>query len=183
MFTHRNHLRCVERKGAIYAALNYFEKAGQSIPIMISGTITDASGRLLSGQTVGAFWNAVRHASPMSIGFNCALGAAELHSYTHEISRLADCYVSAYPNRGLPNEFGEYDETIEEMTEAITAYLDEGMVNLIGGCCGTTGSHRCFCGLSQVIFTKKSARTQSQHVTFGPGGAHHYRGQSLCECR
>ena len=77
----------------------------------------------------------------MSIGFNCALGAAELHSYTHEISRLADCYVSAYPNRGLPNEFGEYDETIEEMSEAITAYLDEGMVNLIGGCCGTTPDH------------------------------------------
>ena len=128
-------------KAAIYAALNYFEKAGQSIPIMISGTITDASGRLLSGQTVGAFWSAVRHASPISIGFNCALGAAELHSYTHEISRLADCYVSAYPNRGLPNEFGEYDETIEEMSEAITAYLDEGMVNLIGGCCGTTPDH------------------------------------------
>lgn len=128
-------------KAAIYAALSYFERTGKRLPIMISGTITDASGRLLSGQTVGAFWNSIRHADPLSVGFNCALGARELRTYTQEISELADCFVSAYPNRGLPNEFGEYDETIEEMANAIEEYIDEGMVNLIGGCCGTTPAH------------------------------------------
>jgi len=93
-------------KAAIYAALSYFEQTTHRLPIMISGTITDASGRLLSGQTVGAFWNSIRHAEPLSVGFNCALGARELRAYTQEISELADCFVSAYPNRGLPNEFG-----------------------------------------------------------------------------
>lgn len=128
-------------KAAIFAALSVFEETGTTLPIMISGTITDASGRLLSGQTVEAFWACVRHAKPISVGFNCALGASELRPYMEDISRVADCYISSYPNRGLPNEFGEYDETVDEMVEAMTDYLDNGLVNIIGGCCGTTPEH------------------------------------------
>ncbi|MEX2488256.1 MAG: methionine synthase [Pseudomonadales bacterium] len=128
-------------KAAIFAALNIFEERGMEWPIMISGTITDASGRLLSGQTTEAFWASIKHANPVSVGFNCALGAKELRTYVDEISRVADCYVSAYPNRGLPNEFGEYDETVEEMVEAMEDYLKSGLVNIIGGCCGTTAEH------------------------------------------
>ncbi len=128
-------------KAAIFAALSTFEELGYELPIMISGTITDASGRLLSGQTVEAFWASVRHAKPVSIGFNCALGADELRPYMEDIARVADCYVSAYPNRGLPNEFGEYDETVAEMVRSIKDYLESGLVNIIGGCCGTTPEH------------------------------------------
>jgi 5-methyltetrahydrofolate--homocysteine methyltransferase len=128
-------------KAAIYAALEVFEDLETEYPIMISGTITDASGRLLSGQTVEAFWASIRHAKPISVGFNCALGANELRPYMEDISRIADCYVSTYPNRGLPNEFGEYDETIPEMVEAIEQYLEKGLVNILGGCCGTTPGH------------------------------------------
>ncbi|MCB1694411.1 MAG: homocysteine S-methyltransferase family protein, partial [Pseudomonadales bacterium] len=128
-------------KAAIYAALSVFEETGKELPIMISGTITDASGRLLSGQTVEAFWASIRHAKPLSVGFNCALGASELRPYMEDISRIADCYVSSYPNRGLPNEFGEYDETVAQMVEAMKDYLDNSLVNIIGGCCGTTPEH------------------------------------------
>ncbi len=128
-------------KAAIYAALSVFEEIGEELPIMISGTITDASGRLLSGQTVEAFWASIRHANPISVGFNCALGADELRPYMEDISKIADCYVSSYPNRGLPNEFGEYDETVEQMVASMTDYVDHGLVNIIGGCCGTTPEH------------------------------------------
>ncbi|HKI74532.1 MAG TPA: methionine synthase, partial [Pseudomonadales bacterium] len=128
-------------KAAIFAALSVFEEIGDELPIMISGTITDASGRLLSGQTVEAFWASVRHARPLSVGFNCALGATELRPYMEDIARIADCNVSSYPNRGLPNEFGEYDETVDEMVTAIRDYLDSNLVNIIGGCCGTTPEH------------------------------------------
>lgn len=128
-------------KAAVYAALEVFEALDTEYPIMISGTITDASGRLLSGQTVEAFWASIRHAKPISVGFNCALGANELRPYMEDISRIADCYVSTYPNRGLPNEFGEYDETIPEMVEAIEQYLEKGLINILGGCCGTTPGH------------------------------------------
>ncbi len=128
-------------KAAIFASLSVFEEVGQPLPIMISGTITDASGRLLSGQTVEAFWASIRHANPISVGFNCALGADELRPYMEDISRIADCHTSAYPNRGLPNEFGEYDETVEHMAAAIGDYVDSGLVNIIGGCCGTTPEH------------------------------------------
>ena len=128
-------------KAAVYAALSLFEELDTTYPIMISGTISDASGRLLSGQTVEAFWASIRHAKPISVGFNCALGAEELRPYIEEISRLADCYVSAYPNRGLPNEFGQYDETIPEMVKSMQGYVDAGLVNIIGGCCGTTPEH------------------------------------------
>ena len=128
-------------KAAIYAARKVFSEKGTSLPIMVSGTITDASGRLLSGQTTEAFWASIRHSNPMSVGFNCALGADELRPYIEELSRVADCFVSAYPNRGLPNEFGEYDETIDHMADSIKDYVDSGLVNIIGGCCGTTPEH------------------------------------------
>ena len=128
-------------KAAIYAALSHFEQSGQRCPIIISGTITDASGRLLSGQTVEAFWASMRHAKPLAVGFNCALGADELRPYVESLSRIADTRISAYPNRGLPNEFGEYDETIPEMVGAIEDYVMSGLVNMIGGCCGTTPEH------------------------------------------
>ncbi|MDP4639839.1 MAG: methionine synthase [Pseudomonadales bacterium] len=128
-------------KAAIYAALSVFEELDTEYPIMISGTITDASGRLLSGQTVEAFWASIRHAKPLSVGFNCALGADELRPYIADISNVADCLISAYPNRGLPNEFGEYDETIPQMVAAIEDYLSSGLINIIGGCCGTGPDH------------------------------------------
>ncbi len=133
-------------KAAIYAALQVFEELDTEYPIMISGTITDASGRLLSGQTVEAFWASIRHANPLSVGFNCALGADELRPYMEDISRIADCYVSSYPNRGLPNEFGEYDETVPEMVASLEDYLDKNLINILGGCCGTTPEHvTAFC--------------------------------------
>ena len=128
-------------KAAIFSALSIFEELDTRYPIMISGTISDASGRLLSGQTVEAFWASIRHANPLSVGFNCALGADELRTYIEDIARIADCHVSAYPNRGLPNEFGEYDETIPEMVESLEDYLGSDLVNIIGGCCGTTPAH------------------------------------------
>ncbi len=128
-------------KAAILAARKVFAEKGSALPIMVSGTITDASGRLLSGQTTEAFWASIRHSNPLSVGFNCALGADELRPYIEELSRVADCFVSAYPNRGLPNEFGEYDETVDHMANAIKDYVDAGLVNIIGGCCGTTPEH------------------------------------------
>jgi 5-methyltetrahydrofolate--homocysteine methyltransferase len=128
-------------KAAIFAAKRVLRERGLQLPLMISGTITDASGRLLSGQTTDAFWASIRHSDPLSVGFNCALGADELRPYVENISRIADCYVSAYPNRGLPNEFGEYDETVDQMVTSIQDYLDSELVNIIGGCCGTTTEH------------------------------------------
>ncbi len=128
-------------KAALFAVSEVFDELGYRLPIMISGTITDASGRTLSGQTTEAFWNSVRHARPFSIGLNCALGAAELRPYVEELSRIADTYVSAHPNAGLPNEFGEYDETPSSMAEQILDFAHSGFVNIVGGCCGTTPDH------------------------------------------
>jgi 5-methyltetrahydrofolate--homocysteine methyltransferase len=128
-------------KAAIFAVEMVFEQKGIRLPIMISGTITDASGRTLSGQTAEAFWFSVRHAEPISVGFNCALGASELRQHVASISRVADTAVSAHPNAGLPNEMGEYDESPEEMTEHLEEWAKSGMVNIIGGCCGTTPAH------------------------------------------
>ena len=108
---------------------------------MISGTITDRSGRLLSGQTPEAFWNAVRHAAPLSIGLNCALGAKEMRAHIAELARIADTLVCAYPNAGLPNEFGRYDESPEYMAGLIEEFASAGLVNVVGGCCGTTPAH------------------------------------------
>ncbi|HEX5787196.1 MAG TPA: methionine synthase, partial [Woeseiaceae bacterium] len=128
-------------KAAIFAVQKAFAATGTRLPVMISGTITDASGRTLSGQTPEAFWNAVRHAEPFMIGFNCALGARDLRPHIAEIARVADTRVSAHPNAGLPNEFGEYDETPETMAAIIGEFAASGLVNMVGGCCGTRPEH------------------------------------------
>ncbi len=128
-------------KAALFAVRQVMDELGVDLPIMVSGTITDASGRTLSGQTVEAFWNSVRHARPTVIGLNCALGAKQLRPYVEELSRLADAHVCAYPNAGLPNAFGEYDETACETAELIRDYAASGFVNVVGGCCGTTPEH------------------------------------------
>jgi 5-methyltetrahydrofolate--homocysteine methyltransferase len=128
-------------KAAIYAILEWQQKTGIELPIMISGTITDASGRTLSGQTPAAFWASISHAPLLSVGFNCALGARQLKPYLQELSRLADCGVSAHPNAGLPNEFGGYDQSAAEMAGIIDEFCKEGLVNIIGGCCGTGPEH------------------------------------------
>ena len=128
-------------KAALYAIAQEFARRGARVPIMISGTITDMSGRTLSGQTAEAFYYSLRHAQPLSIGLNCALGATELRAYVDALSQIADCYVSAHPNAGLPNAFGEYDETPEQMAATIGEFARSGLVNLAGGCCGTTPAH------------------------------------------
>jgi 5-methyltetrahydrofolate--homocysteine methyltransferase len=129
-------------KAAIYAARNFFRKNNMpELPIMISGTITDASGRTLSGQTLEAFYVSVMHANPISVGLNCALGAHEMRPHIEELSQIAACYTSAYPNAGLPNAFGEYDEQPHETAHIIEEWAKEGFVNIVGGCCGTTPDH------------------------------------------
>jgi len=129
-------------KAAIYAVKNYFRETGkQELPIMISGTITDASGRTLSGQTLEAFYVSVAHARPLSIGLNCALGAQDMRSHIEELSEIAACYTSAYPNAGLPNAMGEYDEQPHQTAHFIEEWAKEGFVNIVGGCCGTTPDH------------------------------------------
>ncbi len=128
-------------KAALFAIERFFEQAGRRWPVMISGTITDASGRTLSGQTAEAFWNSLRHVRPLSFGLNCALGAKELRQYVEELSRVCDCHVSAHPNAGLPNAFGGYDETPAELAEEIAYWAASGIVNIVGGCCGTTPEH------------------------------------------
>jgi 5-methyltetrahydrofolate--homocysteine methyltransferase len=128
-------------KAALYAIAEIAEARGIDVPVMVSGTITDKSGRLLSGQMPEAFWNSVRHAKPITIGFNCALGAEDLRAHIAEIGRVADTLVCAYPNAGLPNEFGQYDETPEYMARLVGEFARDGLVNIVGGCCGTTPEH------------------------------------------
>jgi 5-methyltetrahydrofolate--homocysteine methyltransferase len=129
-------------KGAIYAVKKYFRETGKpELPVMISGTITDASGRTLSGQTLEAFYTSVMHANPLSVGLNCALGAAEMRSHIEELSQIAACCTSAYPNAGLPNAMGEYDEQPHETAHFIEEWAKQGFVNIVGGCCGTTPDH------------------------------------------
>jgi 5-methyltetrahydrofolate--homocysteine methyltransferase len=128
-------------KAALFAIEALFEERGTRVPVMISGTITDRSGRTLSGQTVEAFWNSVRHVDPWSIGLNCALGPKDMRSFLSALSRVATCRVSAHPNAGLPNAFGGYDETPEDMCHVMGPWAHEGMVNILGGCCGTTPDH------------------------------------------
>lgn len=128
-------------KAAIFAIKKYFRESGKELPIMISGTITDASGRTLSGQTLEAFYISLMHAEPLSIGLNCALGASQMRPHIEELSQLASCYTSAYPNAGLPNTMGEYDEQPEETAHFLEDWAREGFVNIVGGCCGTTPDH------------------------------------------
>jgi len=128
-------------KAALFAIEAFFDQAGRRWPVMISGTITDASGRTLSGQTAEAFWNSLRHVKPLSFGLNCALGAKELRQYVEELSRVCDCFVSAHPNAGLPNAFGGYDETPDMLADEIGDWAKAGIVNIVGGCCGTSPDH------------------------------------------
>ncbi|WUI26966.1 methionine synthase [Mycobacterium sp. NBC_00419] len=128
-------------KAAIFAIETLFEERGRRWPVIISGTITDASGRTLSGQVTEAFWNSIRHAKPLAVGLNCALGAPEMRPYLAEISRIADIFVSCYPNAGLPNAFGEYDESPKRQASYVADFAEAGLVNMVGGCCGTTPAH------------------------------------------
>jgi 5-methyltetrahydrofolate--homocysteine methyltransferase len=128
-------------KAALFAIEEEFDARGGRLPVMISGTITDASGRTLSGQTAEAFWYSLRHARPLSIGLNCALGAKDLRAHVDVLAQVADAYVSTHPNAGLPNAFGGYDETPEDMAGVLKEFAEAGLLNLVGGCCGTTPGH------------------------------------------
>ncbi len=139
-------------KAAIFAVETVFEERGRRWPVIVSGTITDASGRTLSGQVTEAFWASIRHVSPLAVGLNCALGAKELRPYIAEMSRIADTFVSCYPNAGLPNAFGEYDESPDETAGMIAEFAEAGFVNLVGGCCGTTPEH--IAAIAQAVADK-----------------------------
>ena len=128
-------------KAAIFAIEGVFDELDVRLPVMISGTITDASGRTLSGQTIAAFYNSIRHARPFSVGLNCALGGRQMRPYLEELAGLAECFVSCYPNAGLPNAFGGYDETPADMAGVLAEFADAGFVNVVGGCCGSTPDH------------------------------------------
>ncbi|HRJ46945.1 MAG TPA: homocysteine S-methyltransferase family protein, partial [Opitutaceae bacterium] len=128
-------------KAALFAIESVFEETGTRLPVMISVTITDASGRTLSGQTIGAFYHSIRHARPFSVGINCALGGAAMRPYVEELAGLAECHVTCYPNAGLPNAFGGYDETPADMAAVLGEFARAGFVNLVGGCCGSTPDH------------------------------------------
>ena len=128
-------------KAAVFALNQLFDEIGAHLPVMISVTITDASGRTLSGQTVSAFYNSIRHAHPLSIGINCALGGAQMRPYIEELAGLAECYVSCYPNAGLPNAFGGYDESPAAMAKVLGEFAANGWLNIVGGCCGSTPAH------------------------------------------
>jgi 5-methyltetrahydrofolate--homocysteine methyltransferase len=128
-------------KAALFAIESVFDERGYRVPVMISVTITDASGRTLSGQTIGAFYNSVRHAKPFSVGINCALGGRAMRPYVEELATIAECYVTCYPNAGLPNAFGGYDETPADMAAVLGEFAASGFVNLVGGCCGSTPPH------------------------------------------
>ncbi len=128
-------------KAALYAVEEVFEARGGRLPVMVSGTITDASGRTLSGQTAEAFHASISHGKPLAVGLNCALGAKDLREHVETLARVADGYISAHPNAGLPNAFGEYDETPEEMAATLKEFAESGLLNMVGGCCGTTPAH------------------------------------------
>jgi len=151
-------------KAAIFAAQKTFQKMGKTLPLSVSGTITDKSGRTLSGQTTEAFWNSISHGDLFSAGLNCALGAAELEQYVKEMARVAKCFVSVYPNAGLPNQFGEYDELAEQTAALIKPWAEKGYINMIGGCCGTTPDHIRAMAKAVEGFKPRSL-PQSDHLT------------------
>lgn len=154
-------------KAAIYAIKKFFrDNKQQELPIMISGTITDASGRTLSGQTLEAFYISVSHAKPLSVGLNCALGAKEMRPHIEELSQIANCYTSAYPNAGLPNAFGEYDEQPHETAHIIEEWAKEGWLNIVGGCCGTTPDHIKHIAAQVKNFKPRSLPNPSQGGAF-----------------
>jgi 5-methyltetrahydrofolate--homocysteine methyltransferase len=157
-------------KAALFAIDEYFDNSGERLPLIISGTVTDASGRILSGQTVGAFWSSVRHVQPLAVGLNCALGAALMRPYIQELARLAgDTFISCYPNAGLPNPMSDtgFDETPDVTSRLLREFAAEGLVNIVGGCCGTAPEHRGAIhqavaplgprGLSAGVFYKEAA--------------------------
>lgn len=147
-------------KAAVFGIEELFEDLGFRIPIMLSVTITDQSGRTLSGQTATAFWNSVRHSAPLSVGVNCAMGPDLMRPYVEELSSVSDVFVSAYPNAGLPNAFGEYDETPESMTAHLKEWAESGLVNVLGGCCGTTPDHiRAFADAVEGLPPRRPAPT------------------------
>jgi 5-methyltetrahydrofolate--homocysteine methyltransferase len=128
-------------KAALFALEDLFDEIGRRVPVMISVTITDASGRTLSGQTIGAFYHSIRHSRPFSVGINCALGGKQMRPYIEELAELAECYITCHPNAGLPNAFGGYDETPDDMAGVLGEFARAGFVNLVGGCCGSTPDH------------------------------------------
>ena len=150
-------------KAALFAAEEMYEEEGRVLPIMVSGTITDASGRTLSGQTTQAFLISVQHAPLISIGLNCALGAEDLRPYLQTLDKYAPFPVSAHPNAGLPNEFGQYDQTPDEMAEQIKVFLDEGLLNIVGGCCGTTPEH--IRAIADLAATYSPRPVANEHIT------------------
>ncbi len=150
-------------KAAIFACEERFLAKGVRLPVMISGTITDLSGRTLSGQTPTAFWNSVRHAKPFAVGLNCALGADAMRPHLQELSGVADTFISAYPNAGLPNEFGRYDQSPEEMAELVTGFAEEGIVNVVGGCCGSTPAH--IAAIADAV-KGRTPRARAEHRPF-----------------
>ena len=152
-------------KAALHAVEDVFEARGERVPVMISVTITDRSGRTLSGQTVEAFWISIEHSKPLSVGINCALGAAEMRPFMEELAKVASCYVSSYPNAGLPNAFGGYDETPEQMAAQLREFAESGLVNVVGGCCGTTPDHiRAFANALADV-TPRRLPTEDLHLT------------------
>src|SRR4051812_45832087 len=140
-------------KAALFAIESVFDERDSRVPVMISVTITDASGRTLSGQTIGAFYNSIRHAKPFSVGINCALGGRAMRPYVEELARIAECYVTCYPNAGLPNAFGGYDETPADMAAVLSEFAESGFVNLVGGCCGSTPPH--IAAIAHAVKSKK----------------------------
>ena len=171
-------------KAAIFACAEVMKERGVRLPVMISGTIIDRAGRLLSGQTPEAFWNSVAHAAPLSIGLNCALGARQMRAHIAELGRVADTLICAYPNAGLPNEFGHYDEVPQIMAAQLGEFADAGLVNIVGGCCGTTPDH------IRAIAAAVAGKTPRQIPTIPPRLAalrprslYADAGDSVRECR
>jgi 5-methyltetrahydrofolate--homocysteine methyltransferase len=128
-------------KAALFAIETVYDEIGARLPVMISVTITDASGRTLSGQTISAFYHSISHGKPFSVGINCALGGKAMRPYVEELARIAQCYVTCYPNAGLPNAFGGYDETPDDMAAVLGEFAESGFINMVGGCCGSTPPH------------------------------------------
>jgi 5-methyltetrahydrofolate--homocysteine methyltransferase len=157
-------------KAALFAIESVFDERGEAarVPVMISVTITDASGRTLSGQTIGAFYNSIRHAKPFSVGINCALGGAAMRPYVEELAKIAECYVTCYPNAGLPNAFGGYDETPADMAAVLGEFAASGFVNLVGGCCGSTPPH--IAAIAQAVKGKATRPVPAPSATMQLSG-------------
>ena len=168
-------------KAAVFATEQVFEEKAIRLPVMISGTITDLSGRTLSGQTPTAFWYSLRHARPFTIGLNCALGAAAMRAHLAELSGAADTFVCAYPNAGLPNEFGQYDESPDDMATQIAGFADEGLVNIVGGCCGSTPDH--IRAIAAAVAGKRPPRDPRARAADTPLGPRAFRADARYSLR